>query len=115
MSRRENKSSVEKKDIPVNVEESVEKKSFTKALRDWFSSLYLGKPQAVMAAVSVVVLLAALLIFNNLSVSYARRWDIDWGYYSILSTFILLIAGIAVNVPFIAKHVKGFLPSGKRR
>ena len=113
MSRRENKSSVVNNVASENGEGAVEKKSLANALRDWFSSLHLGKPQAVMAAVSVVVLLAAFLIFNNLSVSYARRWDIDWGYYSILSTFILLIAGIVVNMPFIAKNVKGFLPSGK--
>lgn len=113
MSRRENKSSVVNNVASENGEGAVEKKSLANALRDWFSSLHLGKPQAVMAAVSVVVLLAAFLIFNNLSVSYARRWDIDWGYYSILSTFVLLIAGIVVNMPFIAKNVKGFLPSGK--
>ncbi len=100
----------EKTDI---VENKVERKSLAESLREWVDSLHLGKPQAVMAAVSVVVMLAAFLIFNNLSVSYARRWDIDWGYYSILSTFILLIAGIIVNLPFVAKNVKGFLPSGK--
>lgn len=100
----------EKTDI---VENKVERKPLAESLREWVASLHLGKPQAVMAAVSVVVMLAAFLIFNNLSVSYARRWDIDWGYYSILSTFILLIAGIIVNLPFVAKNVKGFLPSGK--
>ena len=113
MSRRENKGSVVKQVASENGEGAVEKKPLAIALRDWFSSLHLGKAQAVMAAVSVVVMLAAFLIFNNLSVSYARRWDIDWGYYSILSTFVLLIAGIVVNIPFVAKNVKGFLPSGK--
>ena len=113
MSRRENKSAVVKKDLSVKKESGAEKKSLAQSLRDWVSSLMLGKPHAVMAAVSVAVLLAAFLIFNNLTVSYARRWDIDWGYYSILSTFVLLIAGIIVNIPFVAKHLKGFLPSGK--
>lgn len=83
------------------------------SIREWIASLRLGKPQAVMAATTLVVMLAAFLIFNNLSVSYARRWDIDWGYYAILSTFILLVAGIVVNIPFVAKNIKGFLPGGK--
>jgi len=83
------------------------------SLRNWIASLHLGKPQAVMAASTVAVLVVAFLIFNNLSVSYARRWDIEWGYYSILSTFVLFVAGVVVNLPFVAKHIRGFLPSGK--
>ena len=104
----------EKKKVkPVTAAKKVERKSLKDTLREWVQSLQLGKTQAVMAAVSVAVLLAAFLIFNNLSVEYARRWDIDWGYYSILSTFALLIAGIVVNLPFVAKHVRAFLPGGK--
>ena len=90
-----------------------DKKSLRESLREWIASMHLGKPQAVMAATTVVVMLAAFLIFNNLSVSYARRWDIEWGYYAILSTFVLLLAGIVVNLPFVARHVRAFLPSGK--
>jgi hypothetical protein len=56
----------EKTDI---VENKVERKPLAESLREWVASLHLGKPQAVMAAVSVVVMLAAFLIFNNLSVS----------------------------------------------
>ena len=104
----------EKKKVkPVTTAKKVERKSLKDTLREWVQSLQLGKTQAVMAAVSLVVLVAAFLIFNNLSVEYARRWDIDWGYYSILSTFALLIAGIVVNLPFVAKHVRAFLPGGK--
>ncbi len=97
-----------KKGVPPKVEKSV-KESF----KEWVNSLNLGKPQAVMVAVTFVVLVAAFLVFDNLSVSYARRWDIEWGYYAILSTFILLVAGVVLNVPFIAKNVKDFIPGGK--
>ena len=91
----------------------VVKKSVIQSLKDWVNSLHLGKVQAVMAVTTVVVLIAAFLVFNNLTVSYARRWDIDWGYYSILSTFILLVVGVVLNLPFISKHVREYLPSGK--
>lgn len=94
-------------------EEKNNRKSVAESLREWVKSLCLGKPQAVMLATTLVVMLAAFLIFNNLSVSFARRWDIDWGYYAILSTFILLVAGVVVNMPFVAKNIKGFLPEGK--
>ena len=63
--------------------------------------------------ITLAVLVVAFLIFNNLTVSYARRWDIDWGYYAILSTFILLVVGIVVNFPVIARGWRDFKPSGK--
>ena len=63
--------------------------------------------------ITLAVLVGAFLIFNNLTVSYARRWDIDWGYYAILSTFVLLIVGFAVNLPVILRNMKDFRPSGK--
>ena len=103
----------DKKENTVTVEEKIERKSVIASLREWVVSLNLGKPQAVMLATTVAVMVAAFLIFNNLSVSYARRWDIDWGYYAILSTFVLFIAGVVVNMPFVAKHIREFLPSGK--
>ena len=103
----------EKKEKTVEVENKVERKSAMQSLREWVASLNLGKPQAVMLATTAAVMIAAFLIFNNLSVSYARRWDIDWGYYAILSTFVLFIAGIVVNLPFVARHIREFLPSGK--
>ena len=98
----------------ISMENKEEKgKPQRRSLRRWIASLNLGKPHAVMLASTLVVLLVAFLIFNNMTVSYARRWDIDWGYYAILSTFLLLIAGIVVNIPFVAKNLKSFLPSGK--
>ena len=91
----------------------VKQKSLRQSFMEWKNSLHWDKPQNVMLAVTAAVLVSAFLIFNNLSVSYARHWDIQWGYYSILLTFLLLVAGVVVNAPFVAKHVKAFLPSGK--
>jgi len=82
-------------------------------MKKWFASLNLGKKEACIAALTLVVLVVAFLIFNNLTVPYARRWDIEWGYYSILSTFILLVVGLVVNSTSIAKHIRKFLPAGK--
>jgi len=82
-------------------------------MKKWFDSLNLGKKEAYIAASTLVVLVIAFLIFNNLTVPFARRWDIEWGYYSILSTFILLVVGIVINSTSIAKHIKDFLPAGK--
>ena len=89
------------------------RKSLRQTLIEWKDSLHWDKPQNIMLVVTALVLVAAFVIFNNLSVSYARHWDIEWGYYSILLTFLLLVAGIVVNIPFVAKHIRGFLPSGK--
>ena len=103
----------QEKKVEKKAEKKPEKKPLMDSLKEWVAALNLGKSQAVMAAVTLVVLVVAFLIFNNTSVEYARRWDIEWGYYAILSTFVLLIAGIIVNIPFVAKHVQAFLPSGK--
>lgn len=67
----------------------------------------------IALGITLAVLVGAFLIFNNLTVSYARRWDIDWGYYAILSTFILLVVGVVVNLPVIWRGWKDFKPSGK--
>lgn len=82
-------------------------------MKKWLASLNLGGKHICLASITFVVLLIAFLIFNNSSVEFARRWDIEWGYYSILSTFILLVVGVVVNIPFIAENIKKFLPSGK--
>ena len=100
-----------KKDLLGRVE--VKQKSLRQTFIDWKESLHWDKPQNIMLVVTVLVLVSAFVIFNNLSVPYARHWDIEWGYYSILLTFLLLVAGIVVNVPFVAKHVREYLPSGK--
>ena len=107
------KNSNKKKTAEMPAEKKLPKKSVVELVKDWVASLHLGKPQAVMAAVTFTILVASFLIFNNLSVSYARRWDIDWGYYSILLTFVLLIAGVVINMPFVAKNFRGYLPRGK--
>lgn len=73
----------------------------------------LDRRHGVMAGATFGVLLVSFLIFNNLPVSFARRWDIEWGYYSILLTFILLLAGLLVNLPVFVKGWKNVLPSGK--
>ena len=67
----------------------------------------------VILGITLAVLVGAFLVFNNLAVSYARRWDIDWGYYAILSTFILLLVGIVVNLPEMIKGFRSYIPSGK--
>ncbi len=100
-----------KKDLLGRVE--VKQKSLRQTFIDWKNSLHWDKPQNIMLVVTALVLVAAFVIFDNLSVPYARRWDIDWGYYSILLTFLLLVAGIIVNIPFVAKHVREYLPNGK--
>ncbi|SHK45087.1 NPCBM/NEW2 domain-containing protein [Fibrobacter sp. UWH5] len=82
-------------------------------MKKWFASLNLGKKEASIAAATLAVMVVAFLIFNNLTVPFARRWDIDWGYYSILLTFILLLVGVVINIPSTSKHLKSFLPSGK--
>ena len=83
------------------------------ALKEWFKSLNLGKPQGLMLVVTLIVLVIAFLIFNGTSVATARKWDIEWGYYAILSTFVVGLVGVAVNLPFIAKHIREYLPGGK--
>ena len=100
-----------KKDLLGRVE--VKQKSLRQTFIDWKNSLHWSKPQNIMLVATAFVLVAAFIIFDNLSVPYARHWDIEWGYYSILLTFLLLIAGVVVNIPFVAKHVRGFLPNGK--
>ena len=82
-------------------------------MKNWIASLNLERKHLIILASTLVVLIASFLVFNNLSVNYARRWDIDWGYYSILLTFLLLVVGVVVNFPFILKNQKTFRPSGK--
>ncbi len=84
-----------------------------KKMIPFLERMFNRKNIAASIIVTLVVLVVAFLIFQNSSVPFARRIDISLGYYSILLTFILLLVGIGVNIPFIGKHVKGFLPSGK--
>ena len=82
-------------------------------MKNILERLGVSRRHFVVIGITLAVLVVAFLIFNNLTVSYARRWDIDWGYFSILSTFILLVVGIVVNIPVIAQGWKSFRPSGK--
>ena len=82
-------------------------------MKNLLERLGIGRRHFAVVGITLAVLVVAFLIFNNLTVSYARRWDIDWGYYSILSTFILLLVGVVVNVPVFANGWKNFRPSGK--
>ncbi len=81
-------------------------KKLLERLGDWHRLL-------AVLGITLAVLVSAFLVFNNLTVSYARRWDIDWGYYAILSTFILLIVGVAINMPMIVRNFRAFKPSGR--
>ena len=68
--------------------DGVKPKTLRQSFMEWKNTLQWEKPQNVMLAVTAAVLVSAVFIFNNLSVSYARHWDIEWGYYSILFTFL---------------------------
>lgn len=62
---------------------------------------------------TLFVLVAAFLVFNHLSVPYARSWDIEWGYYATLGTFLILVSGLVVNAKEIFGRVKSHVPSTK--
>ena len=62
---------------------------------------------------TLLVLLGAFLIFNHLSVSFARAWDIQWGYYATLATFVALIVGVVANVKELISRVRSHCPSRK--
>ena len=62
---------------------------------------------------TLLVLVGAFLIFNNLSVPFARTWDIRYGYYASLITFIVFIVGLIVNAKEIVLRTRAHLPSSK--
>jgi hypothetical protein len=82
-------------------------------MKNILERLGVGRRHFAVLGITLAVLVGAFLIFNNLTVPYARRWDIDWGYYAILSTFILLVVGVVVNLPVIWHGWRDFKPSGK--
>ena len=61
------KNSNKKKTAEMPAETKLPKKSVVELVKDWVASLHLGKPQAVMAAVTFTILVASFLIFNNLT------------------------------------------------
>ena len=62
---------------------------------------------------TLLVLGVSFFIFDNTSVPTARAWDIKWGYYAILLTFIAFIVGIVLNGKDFVCRVREHLPSGK--
>lgn len=62
---------------------------------------------------TLLVLGVSFFIFDNTSVATARAWDIKWGYYAILSTFIAFIVGVLLNGKDFICRVREHLPSGK--
>ncbi len=62
---------------------------------------------------TLLVLLGAFLIFNHLSVSFARAWDIQWGYYATLATFVALVVGVVANAKELISRVRSHCPSRK--
>lgn len=62
---------------------------------------------------TLLVLGCAFFLFDNLSIAGARSWDIRFGYYAVLLTFLVLLAGLAVNFKEIVLRVRAHLPSGK--
>lgn len=62
---------------------------------------------------TLLVLVGAFFLFDNISVAYARSWDIRFGYYAVLLTFLVLLAGLVVNFREIVSRVREHLPSGK--
>ena len=82
-------------------------------MKDFILRLGLCRRHLAVIGITLAILVVAFLVFNSLSVSYARRWDIEWGYYAILSTFVLFLVGLALNLPTIVCGFKDFVPSGK--
>lgn len=82
-------------------------------MKDLIKKLVFNRKSLAVIGVTLIVIIVAFIIFENLSISYARHWDISYGYYAILITFILFIIGCILNAPIIAQNFKSFLPSGK--
>ena len=76
-------------------------------------NLNFPKKDVFIGALVLVVLVVAFVIFNSLSIPVARSWDIKFGYYAILSTFIILVAGLVVNAKDIIQTIQTHRPSSK--
>jgi hypothetical protein len=57
------------------------------------------------------VLAGVFFLFQKMSQSYAKAWDIKWGYYAVLALFVWLCAALAFNAKEIFQRVKTGLPS----
>lgn len=73
----------------------------------------LSRNDLVIGALVVLVLGISFIIFNSLSISTARFWDIHYGYYAILLTFLVLIVGLVLNAKGIAQAYLTHKPSSK--
>lgn len=60
---------------------------------------------------TLVVLVGAFLVFNNLSIPFARAWDIHWGFYATLLTVFVLLVGLVVNGREILGRIQAHRPS----
>jgi len=57
------------------------------------------------------VFAGAFFLFQRISQSYAKSWDIEWGYYAVLALFIWLCAALIWNAKDFFQRVKSYLPS----
>ena len=57
------------------------------------------------------VFAGAFFLFQKMSQNYAKRWDIEWGYYAVLALFIWLCAALIWNAKEIFQRTKSCLPS----
>lgn len=76
-------------------------------------SLSFPKKDVFIGLLVLIVLVVAFVIFNSLSISVARSWDIHYGYYAILLTFIVMIAGLVLNAKAIVQAYSKHKPSSK--
>lgn len=76
-------------------------------------SFPISRKEGWIVFLTLLVLGLAFLIFENLSIPFARKWDIEWGFYAALLSLLLLIAGVAVNAKEILVRVRAHFPSAK--
>lgn len=68
------------------------------------------KPFLVPLVYAAPVFAGAFFLFQKISQSYAKSWDIQWGYYAVLALFAWLCAALAWNAKEIFQRVKNCLP-----
>lgn len=73
----------------------------------------ISRKEGWIVFLTLLVLVLAFLIFNNLSIPFARKWDIEWGFYATFIPFLLLILGLIVNGRELFTRIRAHLPSTK--
>jgi len=73
--------------------------------------LGLSRKDGIIVALVFAVLGVSFSIFNALSVVTARAWDIEWGYYAILLTFVVMLVGFVFNAKDFIRRLRNHLPS----